>query len=385
MIAQIININSQFVFEKYKKKYSIFKDLRYKGYFGIEIRNSSKEVASELHRHILKNETFSYFFKAEKGIDLFTLGTFEQILDLASSVKSNIAEDIGHLISNVIMNYLSYSDISFIKKTNEVSLLMGILNVTPDSFSDGGKYLQKSEAIEHIEKLIADKADIIDIGGESSRPNAESIDAETELERLMPVLENLSSYNSAIFSIDTTKSIVAEEAIKQGIKIVNDISGFTNDPKMKDVVKKYNSICVVMHMKGNPKTMQLNPYYDDVVSEVYDFLFLQVKKLKSYGINKIIIDPGIGFGKSLAHNYELINRLEEFKGIGCPILIGLSRKSLIGNVFNIPVNERDLPTAILETISISKGAKIIRTHNVQNAQYVRKLIDLTSNPNIVYD
>lgn len=380
MIAQIININSEFVFEKYNKKYKIFKDLKNKGYFGIEIRNANPDLAGELHQHILKNETFSYFFKTQNGIDLFILGTFEKILELISGVKSNVTENLGHQIANLIHNYLTYNEIKVLNQSNKSSLIMGILNITPDSFSDGGKYFKKEDALIHIEEMISEGADIIDIGAESTRPFSESITEEEEIERLLPVLDSLDKFSNVIFSIDTTKSAVAEEALKRGVKIVNDISGLTRDLRMIDIVSKYNATCVIMHSKGNPKEMQINPVYEDVVNEIYEFLYFQVKKLKEKGIDKIIIDPGIGFGKSLSHNFEIINRLEEFKGIGCPILIGLSRKSLIGKSLNLEIEYRDVPTAILETISLSKGAKIVRTHNVQNAFYERKLFEFVNNP-----
>lgn len=380
MIAQIININSKIVFEKYNKKYNIFKDLKNKGYFGIEIRNAIPDLAGELHQHILKNETFSYFFKTQNGIDLFILGTFEKILELISGVKSNVTENLGYQIANLIRNYLTYNEIQVLNQSNKSSLIMGILNITPDSFSDGGKYFKKEDALIHIENMIKAGADIIDIGAESTRPFSESISDDEEIARLLPVLDSLDKFSNVIFSIDTTKSTVAEEALKRGVKIVNDISGFTRDLRMIDIVKKYDATCVIMHSRGNPKEMQINPVYDDVVNEIYEFLHFQVNKLKEKGIDKIIIDPGIGFGKSLNHNFEILNRLEELKGIGCPILIGLSRKSLIGNSLNLEIEYRDVPTAILETISLSKGAKIVRTHNVQNAFYERKLFEFVNNP-----
>jgi len=382
LIVQIININSPFVFKKYNKKYNIFKDLRDRGYFGIEIRNTSEEIAAELHQHILRNETFSYLKKNDSGIDLFILGTFEQILELTSSVKSYIAEEVGHKIAEVINNFLSYKNVGmdFIKNSSEQNFIMGILNSTPDSFSDGGKYFDLDIALRHIDNMVSDGADIIDIGGESTRPNAKPINVKEELSRVIPIIDNFQTNNSLVLSIDTYKSEVADEALKRGVKIVNDISGLTKDEKMMDIVKRHNACCVVMHMKGTPETMQSNPNYNDVVSEVYEFLYNRILSLKKVGISKIVIDPGIGFGKTLSHNYEIINRLDEFKGLGCPILIGLSRKSLIGKALNLDVSERDLPTSILESFSLMKGAKIVRTHNVKNANYVRKLFSLTNNP-----
>lgn len=183
-----------------------------------------------------------------------------------------------------------------------------------------------------------------------------------------------------MISIDTTKSKVAEEAVKHGATIINDISGFTFDEKIVDVAAQYNVALVIMHIKGNPKDMQDAPYYDDVVKDVYSFLWNKTWIAKSKGVKSIIIDPGIGFGKRQKDNYEIINRLDEFKGIGYPILMGLSRKSLIGQTLQLPVDERDVPTVIAEGISIKNGAKIIRTHNVKNATYCKKMMQFINNP-----
>jgi dihydropteroate synthase len=257
----------------------------------------------------------------------------------------------------------------------DIPKVMGILNVTPDSFSDGGKYYSENSAINYALNMIDDGADIIDIGGESTRPGSDAVSLEDELQRTIPVIKKLVELKKdLIISIDTTKSEVARQALDSGASIVNDISGLTFDDKMISVLNSYNAGIVIMHIKGNPKTMQQNPHYLDVVKEVKDFLSQQSNKATQYGIDKIIIDPGIGFGKRVEDNFELIKRLEEFQSIGYPVMIGLSRKSFLGKTLNLNVDERDNATLIMETASVLKSARIIRTHNVQYCTQMVKLV-----------
>ncbi|KAB2843340.1 MAG: dihydropteroate synthase, partial [Melioribacteraceae bacterium] len=197
----------------------------------------------------------------------------------------------------------------------------------------------------------------------------------------IPVIEKIIEQKpEAVISIDTTKSLVAKEALNAGAKIVNDISGGTFDKNILRIVSDFNAAFVIMHIKGTPKSMQQNPYYDDVVSEVYDYLSERVEEADKAGIKNIFIDPGIGFGKRIQDNYELLKRLDEFKSIGYPILIGLSRKSFIGKTLSKNVDERDNPTAIAETIAVKNGARIVRTHNVKNAVEAKKIINFVNNP-----
>jgi len=254
--------------------------------------------------------------------------------------------------------------------------VMGILNITPDSFSDGGLFTDKRKAINHALEMIESGTDIIDIGGESTRPGSETITESEEIERVIPVIDGiLKSKPDAILSIDTTKANVAKEALRNGVVIVNDISGGSFEPEIFNVVREFNATMVLMHIKGKPKSMQLSPEYSDVVAEVYDYLTGQSAIASEHGIEKIIVDPGIGFGKRLEHNLALINRLEEFKSIGFPLLIGLSRKSFIGNILNLPVEERDDPTNSMNMLALCKGARIIRTHNVKQAVQTCKLFN----------
>jgi dihydropteroate synthase len=273
------------------------------------------------------------------------------------------------------MNHPYYS-LNEIELKFDDLIIMGVINTTPDSFSDGGRYYSESSAIDHALELIKDGAKIIDIGGESSRPGSDPISVDEELKRTIPVVKKLNSiHKDILISIDTTKSEVAEQALVNGASIINDISGLTFDKKMIDVAKNFSAAVIIMHMKGKPKTMQQNPIYNDAFKEVYDFLSIQSKRVFENGVNKIIIDPGIGFGKSIEDNFTLINRLSEFQSIGYPIMIGLSRKSFIGKTLNLEVEDRDLATVILETVSVLKSARIIRTHNVKYCSQMVKLVN----------
>jgi dihydropteroate synthase len=251
---------------------------------------------------------------------------------------------------------------------------MGIVNVTPDSFSDGGKYFVLDNAIDHALKLVDDGADIIDIGGESTRPGSDPVSTDEELNRTIPVIKKLISLRKdIIISIDTTKSEVAKQALDSGAQIINDISGLTFDEKMLLTAKEFNAAVIIMHIKGNPKTMQKNPEYENLIKEVYDFLLVQSIKSKENGVEKIIIDPGIGFGKTVEDNFTLIKNLDFLNSLSYPIMIGLSRKSFIGKTLNLNSDQREIGTVIMETISILKSARIIRTHNVEYCNQIVKL------------
>jgi dihydropteroate synthase len=244
--------------------------------------------------------------------------------------------------------------------------IMGIINTTPDSFYDGGRYNTKEGAVSHALKLENDGADILDIGGESTRPGADFVSVEEELSRVVPVVKDCVTKCNVPISVDTTKSEVAEQCLKSGAQIINDISGMTFDEKMLEVAVSYNATIILMHTKGIPKTMQKNTNYSDIISVIEEFLSRRVEKAVSVGIpkEKIIIDPGIGFGKSVEQNYLIINEIPRFRKIGCRVLIGLSRKSLIGNIQN---NDEDrLPaTLILNTMAVDFGVDIIRVHDVK--------------------
>lgn len=255
---------------------------------------------------------------------------------------------------------------------------MGILNATPDSFSDGGLYLDKSSAIERAYQIAEEGADIIDIGGESTRPGSEPITVQEELRRTIPVIEAISKNIKIPISIDTYKSEVAKVALDAGASMVNDISGLRFDPKMPEIVSEYKVPVVIMHIKGTPKDMQTNPFYEALIPEIMDYFRMGIKIATQAGISedKIIIDPGIGFGKTFEHNLEIINNLQEFTLFRKPILIGPSRKAFIGKILgDAPISERLEGTSAVVAISILKGANIIRVHDVKEMVKVAKVTD----------
>ena len=229
-------------------------------------------------------------------------------------------------------------------------LIMGVLNVTPDSFTDGGKFLDPTNAVSHAMDMIADGADIIDIGGESTRPFSESVSEEEELSRVISVIKKLREKTDTVISIDTTKSSVADCACNAGANLVNDISGLLFDDKMIDTIKKYDCPVVLMHIAGNPKTMQENPSYDDVISDISAHLLDRAKFAIKNGVKEhnIILDPGIGFGKTINNNFSIINNIDQFTQLGYPILIGASRKSFIGKTLDaVSYTHLTLPTILL--------------------------------------
>ena len=255
---------------------------------------------------------------------------------------------------------------------------MGILNVTPDSFSDGGKYQSTKDAVRKGIQLVKDGVDILDIGGESTRPGADSVTISQEIERVIPVIRKLRDKKiKTLISIDTNKSDVARLAIESGANIINDVSGLTMDKKMVKVAASKNVPIVIMHMKGLPKTMQKKPFYSNILPEIYDFLKTQANFAINNGVESknIIIDPGIGFGKTVNDNFKLLAKLREFTKMDFPILIGTSRKSFIGKILGDSVDKRLEGTAASIAISILNGAKIVRVHDVLEMKKVCKIVD----------
>ena len=262
-------------------------------------------------------------------------------------------------------NYLSFDS----------PLVMGIVNITPDSFYDGGRYNTKQDAINRSEQLIAEGADIIDIGAASTRPGAEDVEPEEELKRLLPILDYLVKNHPDIpISVDTFHAGVAKEVVAHGAAIINDISGGTMDAGMYKTIGALGVPYILMHIQGTPKTMQVEPHYDDVVEEVYTFFKERIKQLKAEGVEQIIIDPGFGFGKNVEHNYSLLRHLDKFKTLGLPILAGLSRKSMINKVLKTKPENALTGTISLNTLAILQGANILRVHDVKEAKQVIQLV-----------
>jgi len=257
----------------------------------------------------------------------------------------------------------------------ERGLIMGIVNVTPDSFSDGGHFARTDDAVAHALRLSDEGADILDIGGESTRPGAAAVTVEDELRRVIPVIEKLAGKTAAALSIDTSKAAVARAAAAAGAEIINDVTALQGDDDMPRVAAESGCAVVLMHMQGTPRTMQLNPHYDDVVAEVAGHLAQRVAAARAAGIGpeRIAIDPGIGFGKTVEHNMQLITGLGRFAELGHPVLLGASRKSFLATLAHCAdVEDRDLPTAVLTALGYGFGARLFRVHAVHaNLQALR--------------
>lgn len=247
---------------------------------------------------------------------------------------------------------------------------MGIVNVTPDSFSDGGLWLDSQRAIEHALQLAEDGADILDVGGESTRPGSQEVELAEELQRVIPVIEQLRSRTKKLISVDTKKAEVARQALAVGADIINDISALTADPQMIDVCAETICGVMLMHMQGTPETMQLNPHYGDVVSDVRDFLAGRLNDMHAAGIDakRIVIDPGIGFGKTAQHNVDLLANIAAFKSLERPVLIGHSRKRFLSKVLGRQVEERLAGTLGVALAIAELGADIIRVHDVKETR-----------------
>ena len=266
---------------------------------------------------------------------------------------------------------------AWLSNNNRRPLIMGILNITPDSFSDGRKFTNPSKAIEYALQMEADGADIIDIGGESTRPGAKPISFEEETNRVIPVITGIRKRSNIVISIDTYKSGVANEAITAGANIINDISGMRFDINMVQLASEFQIPVVIMHMLGNPQNMQDNPVYNDLMKNLVLFFQERISFLKANGIKKtnIILDPGIGFGKTVDHNFTIIRELKQLADIGFPILVGPSRKSFIGNTLNLPPEERIEGTAAAVTAAIMNGSRIVRIHDVKEMLRVVKMTE----------
>ncbi|MCR4423889.1 MAG: dihydropteroate synthase [candidate division WOR-3 bacterium] len=255
--------------------------------------------------------------------------------------------------------------------------VMGILNVTPDSFYDGGRYLAPEQAVEQGIRLSEEGADIIDIGAESTRPGSNPVPANEQLRRLLPVLKQLTRQIKVPISVDTTSARVAKAALDAGAGMVNDISGLNFDPQMAKVVARAGVPVIVMHIKGKPRTMQKNPVYQDLMAEIVNGLARSIKRGEDAGIasDKFLVDPGIGFGKTVAHNLEILRRLRELQTLGKPIVVGPSRKSFIGAVLNLPVEERLEGTIAAGVVAALNGARIVRVHDVRALRRALALVD----------
>jgi dihydropteroate synthase len=329
----------------------------------------------------------SSFFEntaSSSPFDVVLTGTFDQLKRIASSVTApdGIPATLSKEIDSLLDNYLR-SDYKIDCRGKVLDLadrthVMGILNVTPDSFSDGGRYASTDKALARAHEMAATGADIIDIGGESTRPGARPLSEEEELQRIIPVIERLSAELTLPISVDTYKAKVAKKALEAGASIVNDISGLRFSPDMARVAADYGAAVVIMHIKGTPRDMQEHPVYADVVGEIMSYLDEGIDIAVKAGVDreKVLIDPGIGFGKTLEHNLAILERLDEFRGLGRPIVLGTSRKKFIGTVLGIPAPEERIDgTAATVALGIERGAGVVRVHDVARMTQVARMTD----------
>ncbi len=357
-------------------------------FYSIKVENVKSQAAN-----IIKQEMLSLGGEAavsrdvlnfsRKKSDVLLLGTEKQFAELILKLSRQpfglplLSQEIKKVLSNYQKRDFKLSSKGHTLQLGKRTLIMGVLNVTPDSFYDGGRYSNLKQAVERALQMVEEGADIIDIGGESSRPGAKSVEEKEELERVIPVIKKLSSRIKALISIDTYKSGVAKKAIDVGASIVNDISALRMDEKMAKVVESSGVPVCLMHMQGTPRNMQRNPRYKDVVSEIFAFLRERIDFCEQAGIDieKTIVDPGIGFGKTVLHNLEILKNLDQFKSLGRPIMIGVSRKSLIGKVLQLEPEER-LEGSLASAIwSMTKGASILRVHDIRETKRAVKMVE----------
>jgi len=329
----------------------------------------------------------SSFFEhpaSSSPFDVVLTGTFVQLKRTVSSVMkhdglpANLSKKIDSLLDNCLRSDYKIDCRGKILDLAGRTHVMGILNVTPDSFSDGGLYAHTDKALAHAREMAAAGADILDIGGESTRPGARPLPEEEELHRIIPVIERLSAELTLPISVDTYKAKVAKKAFEAGASIVNDISGLRFSPDMARVAADFGAVVIIMHIKGTPRDMQQAPVYSDVVGEVLSYLDEGIDIAVKAGVDreKVLIDPGIGFGKTLEHNLAILGRLDEFRGLGRPIVLGTSRKKFIGAVLDISVPEQRVDgTAATVALGIERGASVVRVHDVKRMAQVARMTD----------
>jgi len=343
----------------------------------------SKGGDAAIHRDCITNRV--------DATDVLLMGTEKTLLQVANSLRAQpfslklVAEDLELVVKNYKRplplippdDELAEPLKSFYQALRIRTLVMGVLNVTPDSFSDGGCYQDPQAAIAHGIAMVSHGADCIDVGGESSRPGSLPVPVDEELSRVCPVIKGLAKEICVPISIDTYKPEVAAAALDMGASIINDITGLAN-PEMRRLAVERRCPVIIMHMKGTPQTMQESPVYDDVISEIMGFLRQRISDVVEAGLPKeyTIVDPGIGFGKTTDHNLQILRNLGDFKSLGAPILIGTSRKGFIGKLLgNQPVSERVFGTAATVALAVANGANIVRVHDVRPMVHVTRLSD----------
>jgi dihydropteroate synthase len=368
--VQIIDFALPSTRELYAKFYLLPSEIRLQDFFGYEFFDTDVKDESR-YGELLGSEQFlkpvSGYLKNVYGLHLEKKQSHS-----IKQLKENIPQ-----LSEILKRHRSPAPFTLTGRQYITPVIMGILNVTPDSFSDGGKFNSVESAVKYAGEMLADGADIIDIGGESTRPGSESVSTDEELSRVIPAITEIKKeFPAAVISVDTNKSKVAYEAVMAGVSIVNDISGGTFDENMFNTVAELQAAYCIMHTPAPPKTMQANIRYTNVIAEIYQFLAGQAERAQKAGIRNIIIDPGIGFGKTVENNFEILSRIGEFHSLGFPILIGVSRKSFLGKSLDLQVNERDIASSMVDMFAVTQGVQIIRTHNTKNAGQLKKICQL---------
>ena len=338
-----------------------------------------QEMLSVMADAAISKEVASF---TSKKSDVLLIGTEAQLKKVLPRLNRQpfnlprVSRKVSELLKNIKKDkfVLSFKDrkMDLARKV----AVMGILNLTPDSFYNGGKYASESQALRRAEEMLKEGADLIDVGGESTRPGAKEVGIEEEIRRVIPVISKIRDLFEVPVSIDTYKAKVAKEALEAGVDMINDVSGLRFDPQLKEVVAGSRVPVVLMHIKGTPRNMQNNPQYESLMGEIICYLSESIRLAQKAGIDpeKIIVDPGIGFGKTVEHNLQILSHLGELKSLGRPILIGASRKSFVGAVLGLPLEERLEGSLAAASLAVMQGAKIIRTHDVKPT---RRAVDLT--------
>ncbi len=343
----------------------------------------SLEAAQELRNAARESGAFAVLAKTAGRADpsraeVLVMGSTHQLATIAAAVGA----EVGARMETALQGFgapparilrCRGRDVELGRRT----LIMGIVNVTPDSFSGDGLGADAEAAIAQGRQMVADGADMLDVGGESTRPGSEPVEPSEEVARILPVIEGLAAGVDVPISVDTYKSSVAAAALEKGAHIVNDISGLHADEQMANVAAKAEAAVIIMHIQGTPRDMQKDPKYADVIGEISDYLEEGTAAAAAAGLSRdrIILDPGIGFGKKLEHNLEILRRLRELRSLGCPLLVGTSRKSMIGAILDLPVEERLEGTAATVALAVAGGADIVRVHDVKEMSRVAKVAD----------
>ncbi len=326
-----------------------------------ELKEACRDTVSfEIIPSLAEDAITAYFIAFNNSILNLEQKTFQSF----AGVNPQFQEELRTLLDNLAREEWKYS-IRGGYLCIDRPLIMGILNITPDSFSDGGAFFSDENAYQRAMNMLAEGANLLDIGGESSRPGADPVSVEEEWSRIGPTLQRLTKTNDLIISVDTYKSEIARRALQEGAHIINDISGMGMDAQMATVVAEHNAPVILMHMQGKPKTMQKNPSYQNLMEEIFVRLKENCEYANDHGVQQIIVDTGIGFGKRGDDNFEILRRLREIRALGYPVLLGASRKSFIGKILDVPTDQRLISSVTAALYGIVQGANILRVHDVQ--------------------